>query len=54
MAFSSDSRSVITGTKLGSVKIWPIGERGEASPRTYAVLRGKIKHLAASPGAVFC
>ncbi len=54
LAFSGDGRSLVTGTKLGSVKLWPMGARREAAPRTYAALRGKVRHLATSPRAVSC
>jgi WD40 repeat protein len=53
LAFSSDSRALITGTKLGSVKTWPLGGTDEEAPRTYPANRGKIQRLAASPGRRF-
>jgi WD40 repeat protein len=53
LAFSSDGHALLTGTRLGSVASRPIGQPGAAAPRTYAALRGKIKHLATSPGRGF-
>jgi WD40 repeat protein len=53
MVFSSDGRALITGTKLGSVKTWPVGERNQPAPREYAAHRGKIKQLATSPSRAF-
>ncbi len=53
LAFSSDSRALITGTKLGSVNTWPMGGRGEDRPHTFPANRGKIQRIAASPGRRF-
>ena len=53
LAFTSDGRALVTGSKFGSVKSLPVGERGEAAPRTYAAHRGKIRHLATSRSREF-
>ncbi len=53
LAFSGDGRALFTGTKLGTVKTRPVGEQGEAAPRTYAAHRGKVKHLATSRSREF-
>jgi WD40 repeat protein len=53
LAFSSDARTLFTGTKLGSINTMPLDENTKDSPRTYAANRGKIKHIGASPGRGF-
>lgn len=53
LAFSSDSRNLITGTKLGSVKTWPLEDRGEAPSWTIPANRGKVQHVSTSPGRRF-
>ena len=50
MAFSSDGRTLITGTKLGSVKMWQLDNLREPDGWTTPANRGKVKQLAASPG----
>jgi WD40 repeat protein len=53
LAFSSDGRALITGSKLGSVRTWPLGEPGNVPARTFLAHRAKIQKLAASPGRRF-
>src|SRR5208337_2278541 len=54
LAFSSDGRNLITGTKLGSVKTWPLEDRGAAPPGRFrrTVARSSTSQLPRA--AVFC
>ena len=49
LAFSSDGRELITGSKLGSIKTWYLEARRAASGWTTLANRGKIQHLSSSP-----
>jgi len=53
LAFSCDGRNLITGTKLGSVKTWPLEDRGAAPSWTIPANRGKVQHVSTSPGRRF-
>src|SRR5579875_582006 len=50
LAFTTDGRTLVTGTKLGMIRTRPIDDRGEARPWTVPAHRGKVQHLSPSPG----
>ncbi len=49
LAFSSDGRELITGSKLGSFKTWKLDARRALSGWATPASRGKIQHLSSSP-----
>jgi WD40 repeat protein len=53
LRFSSDSRSLITGSKLGSLKRWALEDRDQARGWTVPANRGKIRHITSSPSRRF-
>jgi WD40 repeat protein/uncharacterized caspase-like protein len=53
VAYSSDGRSLITGTKLGTVETGPPEERGAVPSWTIPANRGKTQLVSASPGRRF-
>ena len=53
VAYLSDSRTLVTGNKLGTVKTWPLEDRREVTSWTIPANRGKIQLVSASPGRRF-
>ena len=53
LAFSSDGRTLISGTRLGSVQIRSLEDPGETAAWLIPANRGKVQHLATSPGRGF-
>ncbi|MFO0890567.1 MAG: WD40 repeat domain-containing protein [Isosphaeraceae bacterium] len=49
LAFSADGLSLITGTKLGTVRSWPLGGQPEGRGWTIPANRGKVQHVSAAP-----
>ncbi|MBV8487326.1 MAG: WD40 repeat domain-containing protein, partial [Planctomycetaceae bacterium] len=53
LVFSSDSRSLITGSKLGSLKKWPLEDQDRAQAWTASANRGKVRQITSSPSRRF-
>ncbi|HKM55908.1 MAG TPA: hypothetical protein VJY33_21055, partial [Isosphaeraceae bacterium] len=53
LVFSSDSRSLITGSKLGSLKKWPLADQDRALGWTVSANRGKVRQITSSPSRRF-
>lgn len=53
LVFSSDSRSLMTGSKLGSLKKWPLESQDRAQGWTASANRGKVRQMTSSPSRRF-
>ena len=50
LAFTTDGRTLVTGSKLGTIRARPVDDRGEAGTWTIPANRGKVQHVSPSPG----
>jgi WD40 repeat protein len=50
LAFTTDGRTLVTGSKLGTIHVRPVDDRGEGRAWTVPANRGKVQQVSPSPG----
>ena len=50
LAFTTDGRTLVTGSRLGTIRARPVDDRGETGSWTIPANRGKVHQVSPSPG----